>query len=399
MDRLVSFVGLMAVLGICWLLSSNRKQINYRLVISGLLLQFVFAVLVLKTTPGIYLFSKVNGFVTSILDFSNAGAAMIFGEGFREHFFAFSVLPTIIFVSALMSILFYLGIIQKIVKVLALVMVKVMDVSGAESLAASANVFVGQTEAPLVVKPYIESMTKSELMCLMVGGMATVAGGVMAAYVSFGVDAGHLLAASIMSAPAALVCAKILLPETEKSVTKGTVTISVENQSENVIDAACNGATDGLKLALNVAAMLIVFVALTALLNGMLAFLPDVAGAPLTFERILGWCFAPIAFLIGVPVSDAVTVGTLLGKKMFLNEFVAYLDLKDLKEVISERSFIIATYALCGFSNFSSIAIQIGGIGGLVPSRRKDLAKYGMKAMLGGTLVCLMTAAVAGLLI
>lgn len=399
MEKLISFVGLFVLLFLCFLLSDNKKRINYRLVASGVGLQLLFGVLVLWTTPGKYFFAAATEVVTKILSFSDAGAQMIFGENFRDHFFAFSVLPTIIFVSSLMSVLFYLGIIQKVVKGMAQVIVKVMDVSGSESLAVSANIFVGQTEAPLVIKPYIASMTKSELMCLMVGGMATVAGGVMAAYVSFGVDAGHLLAASIMSAPAALVCAKMIMPETEISATKGAVKVDVEKQGENVLDAACTGASDGLKLALNVAAMLIAFVAVTALLNYFLTYLPNIYGAPVTFERILGIVFAPIAYICGVDAADIWKVGTLLGKKMFLNEFVAYLDLKDMKGVISERSFTIATYALCGFSNFSSIAIQIGGIGALVPSRRKDIAKYGFKAMLGGTLACLMTAAVAGILL
>lgn len=399
MERLISLVGLFVLLLFCFLLSENKRKINYKLVASGVSLQILFGVLVLWTTPGKYFFVVANSVITRILSFSDAGAEMIFGAGFREHFFAFSVLPTIIFVSSLMSILFYLGIIQKVVRAMAFLMVKVMDVSGAESLAASANVFVGQTEAPLVIKPYIESMTRSELMCLMVGGMATVAGGVMAAYVSFGIDAGHLLAASIMSAPAALVCAKIILPETETPQTKGQVQVKIDKTGENVLDAACTGASEGLNLALNVGAMLIAFVAITALLNHLLGFLPEIGGGVLTFERVLGWVFAPIAFLCGVGVEDIWSVGSLLGKKMFLNEFVAYLDLKDLKEVLSERSFIIATYALCGFSNLSSIAIQIGGIGALVPSRRKDLARLGFKAMLAGTIACLMTAAVAGLLI
>lgn len=399
MEKLISFAGLIVLLFFCYLLSDNRKKINFKLVGAGVALQLIFGILVLWTAPGKYFFAVANEVVTKILSFSDAGAQMLFGQEFREHFFAFSVLPTIIFVSSLMSVLFYLGIIQKVVKAVAVVIVKVMDVSGAESLAASANIFVGQTEAPLVIKPYIDSMTRSELMCMMIGGMATVAGGVMAAYVSFGVDAGHLLAASIMSAPAALVCAKMIMPETEHSKTKGTVKIEVETHGENVLDAACSGASDGLKLALNVGAMLIAFVAMTALLNSTLSYLPEMDGQPLTFERILGWVFAPIAYLCGVDSADIWAVGTLLGKKMFLNEFVAYLDLKEMKNIISERSFVIATYALCGFSNFSSIAIQIGGIGALVPSRRKDLAKFGFKAMLGGTIACLMTAAIAGLLI
>lgn len=399
MERLISLSGLVVIIFLAWLLSNRKSKLNLKLILSGVALQFVFGLLILKTTPGNYFFRAANEFVTKVISFSDAGAAMVFGEGFQEHFFAFSVLPTIIFVSAFFSVMFYFGIIQKIVEFFAIIMVRVMNVSGSESLAASANIFVGQTEAPLVIKPYLATMTRSELMCLMVGGMANIAGGVMAAYVSFGADAGHLLAASIMSAPACMIISKIMLPETEVSPTKGKVIIKIEKQGENVLDAACMGASDGLKLALNVAAMLIAFVAFTAFLNYTLTFLPDVAGTPLTFERILGWVFAPIAFICGVDFKDIWSVGTLLGKKMFLNEFIAYLDLKTLKGVISERSFTIATYALCGFANFSSIAIQIGGIGELVPSRRKDLAQLGFKAMLGGTLATLMTATIAGILL
>lgn len=380
-------------------MSSDRKNINKRTILAGVFIQFLLGVLILKTTFGSYFFAIANEFVSKILSFSDQGAMMIFGEGFKEHYFAFSVLPTIIFMSALMSVLFYLGIIQHIVKWLAVLMVKLMDVSGSESLAASVNIFVGQTEAPLVVKPYIESMTKSELMCIMVGGFANIAGGVMAAYVGFGADAGHLLASSIISAPASILVAKLLLPEKEISVTKGRVAIDIEKSGENILEAACIGASDGLKLALNVAAMLVAFVAFTAMLNYGMGYLPDVGGQPLTFERVLGWGFAPIAFLIGVPMSDALTVGTLLGKKMFLNEFIAYMDLKTLKDSMTERGFTLATYALCGFSNFSSIAIQVGGIGELVPSRKKDLARLGFKAMLGGTIATLMTATIAGILL
>lgn len=399
MASFTSFLGLIVLLFLCWLLSNNKKRINYRLVFSGLVLQFIFALLVLKTAAGKYFFSAANDAVTKVLSFSDAGAAMIFGENFKEHFFAFSVLPTIIFVSALFSVLFYIGIIQYLIKFLAYIMVKVMDVSGAESLSVCADIFVGQTEAPLVVKPYIPTMTRTEIMSMMVGGMASIAGGVMAAYVSFGVDAGHLLAASIMSAPAALICANIIIPETETSVTKGKVKIELEKSGENVLDAACAGAGDGLKLALNVGAMIIAFIALTTMLNYFIGYLPDVAGAPLSIERILGWIFAPIAYICGVDFKDISAVGTLIGQKMLINEFVAYLSLKDLKGVISERSFTIATYALCGFANFSSIAIQIGGTGALVPSRRSDIAKLGFKAMIGATIATLMTATFAGMLL
>jgi len=399
LERLVSFFGIFVLIGIAWLFSTNRKAVKLKIVITGVLFQVVLGFLILWTPPGKFVFEVAKEFITKIISFSDAGATLVFGEGFREHFFAFSVLPTIIFVSSLMSILFYWGWIQKVVQVMATLMMKVMDVSGAESLAASANVFVGQTEAPLVVKPYIASMTNSELMALMTGGMATIAGGVMAAYVSFGADPGHLLAASIMSAPASLLVAKVLVPETEVSKTKGVVKIDIPIDDANVLDAACRGASEGLKLALNVGAMLIAFVALAALINYGLSFIPLIAGAPLTVERILGWAFAPIAWVIGVPSQDISAVGSLLGKKMFLNEFVAYLDLKEMKGVISDRSFIISTYALCGFANFSSIAIQIGGIGSLVPERRKDLAIYGLRAMIGGTIAALMTATIAGILI
>lgn len=401
MEKLTSFFGLFVLLFLAWLLSSHKSHIkkNVRLIVMGLFLQFALGVLILWTEPGRYFFIGANSVVNQILSFSDAGAQMLFGQDFREHFFAFSVLPTIIFMSALMSVLFYLGVIQKIVNFMAIVMVKLMDVSGAESLAASANVFVGQTEAPLVIKPYIERMTKSELMCLMIGGMANIAGGVMAAYVSFGADAGHLLASSLISAPACLVIAKIILPELEKPVTKGKAAHDVKSEGENVIDAACTGAGDGLQLALNVAAMLIAFVAFTAMINSILGFITLQDGTALSFDRILGWLFSPIAFIIGVSPQDSFTVGALLGKKMFLNEFIAYLDLKELKGTLTERSFIISQYALCGFANFSSIAIQIGGIGGMIPSRRKEIAKMGFKAMLGGTLATLMTAVIAGLLI
>lgn len=399
MERIISFVGLFVLMFLAWILSNNRKKMNFRLIVSGVLLQFLIGVVVLWTPLGRAFFAGAREVITQIISFSDSGAEFVFGTGFREHFFAFSVLPTIIFVSTLMAVLFYLGIIQKIVAGLAWLMVKIMDVSGVESLAASANVFMGQTEAPLVIRPYIDSMTESELMALMTGGMATVAGGVMAAYVSFGADPGHLLAASIMSAPAALVIAKIIFPETAVSKTKGKMKIEVPINDTNVLDAACRGASEGLNLAINVAAMLIAFVALTGLLNYLLTFLPSIAGTPLTFERILGWFFAPLAFLMGVARDDASAVGILLGKKMFLNEFVAYVDLKDLKGVISDRSFSIATYALCGFANFASIAIQIGGIGSLVPSRRKHLARLGLRSMLGGTLAAFMTAAIAGVLL
>ena len=399
MERLISILGLATMMAIAWSISKDRKNMNFRLIGSGIGLQFVFALLILKTSPGQVFFEGARFFVAKVISFSDAGASFLFGDGFREHFFAFSVLPTIIFVSCVMAVLFHLGIMQYVVKGLAKVMVWVMDVSGSESLAASANVFVGQTEAPLVVKPYLKSMTTSELTAMMTGGMATVAGGVMAAYASMGADAGHLLAASVMSAPASLVIAKIMIPETQQSPTKGIVKIDIPKQDMNVLDAACRGAAEGIKLAINVGGMLIAFIALVSLINWIFTIFPDVGGAPVSLERILGLVFAPLAWLMGVEWKDAMTIGVVLGKKTTLNEFVAYMDLVKFKEVVSLRSFTIATYALCGFANFSSIAIQIGGFGALVPERRKDFAALGLRAMIGGTLAAFMTATIAGALI
>jgi len=387
------------MIGIAYGLSTDKKSVKWKLVGTGVGLQLLFGVLILKTGPGRSVFDFARRVFANIMSYSDDGARFMFGDKFQDHFFAFSVLPTIIFVSSIMAVLFHLGIIQKVVKGMAWVMVRIMDVSGSESLAASANVFVGQTEAPLVIKPYIVTMTLSELMAMMTGGMATIAGGVMIAYMNFGADPGHLLAASIMSAPASLVLAKLMVPETQESKTKGIVKIEIPKVDANVLDAACRGASEGLKLAANVGAMLIAFVAIAAMLNGMLSVFGDVGGSVLTIERILGWAFAPLAWIMGVESADARQIGMLLGKKTFLNEFVAYLDLKDLKGVVSERSFTIATYALCGFANFSSVAIQIGGIGSLIPERRSDLAKLGVKAMIGGTLAAFMTACIAGMLI
>jgi CNT family concentrative nucleoside transporter len=299
----------------------------------------------------------------------------------------------------MMAALFYLGLLQKVVEFMARVMVYVMDVSGAESLAAAANVFLGMAEAPLVIRPYIKTMTRSELMAMMTGGMATISGALLATYAAFGADAGHLLTASIISAPAALVIAKIMIPETEPSLTKRVVKVQIPKENANILDAACRGASDGAKLALNIAAMLICFIAFVALLNWLLSLLPAVAGESLTLERILGWLCAPLAWVMGIEAKDAGEVGMLLGKKTVLNEFLAYLDLVELKDTISQRSFTIATYALCGFANFGSVAIQIGGYGSLVPEKRTDFAKLGIRAMIGGTLAAFMTAAIAGILI
>lgn len=392
------------MLGFAYILSSDRKHINWRTVGSGLALQLTLGVLILKTRVGKTFFEYGRQAFERFLAFTNEGSTFIFGSlsDANEVGFVFftMVLPTILFMSAVMSVLYHIGVMQFVIKAMAWVMKKVMKTSGAESLAAAANVFAGQTEAPLVVKPFIPKMTRSELLALMTGGMATVAGGVLAAYVGFGVDAGHLLAASAMSAPAALVCAKMLVPETEQSVTEGTLRVELKTKTVNVIDAAASGASEGLKLALNVGAMLLAFIALVAMLNGILGGLGGLVGFPnLSFELITGYLFSPVAFLIGVPWEDCLAVGGLLGKKMVLNEFVAYMDLKELMGQMQERSIVISTYALCGFANFSSIAIQVGGIGVLAPDRRKDLAELGVRSLIAGTLACLMTASVAGIFI
>lgn len=404
MERVISFVGLMTMILFAFLLSTDKKKINWRTVLSGLALQIVLGLVILKTSFGQNFFEYARGFFDGILAYTNEGSKFIFGSFTDMSKFGFvffvQVLPTILFMSALMSILYHIGIMQVVIRFMAKIMVKIMGTSGAESLAAAANVFAGQTEAPLVIRPFIGKMTKSELMALMTGGMATVAGGVLAAYVGFGIDAAHLLAASVMSAPAALVCAKILVPETEESSTHGDLKLEVEKNTANLVDAAAHGASEGLHLALNVGAMLLAFIALIAMANGLLGFVGGLFNYPeLSMELISGYIFAPVAWLMGVPWSDCTIVGSLLGKKMILNEFVAYLDLKAVMEAnsISQRSIDISTYALCGFANFSSIAIQVGGIGVLAPERRKDLAKLGVKSMIGGTLACFMTACIAGM--
>jgi CNT family concentrative nucleoside transporter len=388
---------------IAFLLSEDRKRINWRTVSSGVILQIVFGLIILKTDVGMSVFEGARQFFAGILNFTNEGSNFVFGSlnspakvGFV---FAFMVLPTIIFMSALMSVLYHIGIMQVVIRLTAKVMVKVMGTSGAESLAAAANIFAGQTEAPLVVKPFVGKMTRSELMALMTGGMATVAGGVLAAYVGLGIDAGHLLAASVMSAPAALVCAKIMVPETETSLSDGEVKMAFEKKSANIIDAAATGAGEGLQLALNVGSMLLAFIALIAMFNGLLSLIGGWFNfSELSLELISGYVFSPVAFLMGVPWAEANAVGALLGKKLVINEFVAYLDLQKQLTTLSPKSVVISTYALCGFANFSSIAIQLGGIGSIAPERRSDLAKLGVKCLIGGTLACFMTASIAGFL-
>lgn len=400
----MSLVGLFVMFAIAYGLSTNRSKIQWRTVLSGTALQLILGLLILKTDTGQKVFEGARRGFENLLSYTNEGSAFIFGsliDPTRYGFIFFTmVLPTILFMSALMSVLYHLGFMQIVIKIVARVMMKVMGTSGTESLAAAANIFAGQTEAPLVVKPFIGKMTQSELMALMTGGMATVAGGVLAAYVGFGIDGGHLLAASVMSAPAALVCAKLMVPESEVSLTGGDLKIALEKDTVNIIDAAAKGASEGLKLALNVGAMLLAFIALIAMINGLLGFVGSLVGLEfLSLEWIMGYLFSPLAFLMGVPWVDAHIVGVLLGKKLILNEFVAYLDLKEQMINLSPRSIIISTYALCGFANFSSIAIQVGGIGVLAPERRQDLARLGVKSLIAGTLACFMTACIAGLLI
>ncbi len=411
--RHISVLGMFVMLFIAWLFSKNKKAINYKTVFMGTMLQLIFAIIVLKSPPGRKLFSFMNDIIIKLLSFSDEGAKFLFGNLINNQslgfIFAFQVLPTIIFFSSLMSVLYYLGVMQWVVVFFAKIMARFMGTSGAESLSASANIFVGQTEAPLVVRPYVSEMTQSELLAIMAGGMATIAGGVMAAYVGILKDffpkiAGHLLAASVMSAPAALVMAKIIIPETEEPKTRGVVKIQYHTTDANIIDAAANGATVGLKLALNVGACLIAFMALLALTNAVVGLIGGLIKYPtLTLEKIFGWIFSPLAWAMGIPSSDVMTVANFMGQKTVLNEFVAYFNmanfLKSNPGALSERSIIIASYALCGFSNFLSIAIQIGGIGGIAPNRRHDLARLGLYAVLAGSLACFMTATIAGFLI
>ena len=422
-------LGILFILGLCFVLSKNKRKIDWRLVIVGITLQIVFAISVLKFESVAYIFDAISTGVVRFLAVSEAGAEFVFGNfidtsGNWGYVFAFKVLPTIVFFSAFTSLLYYLGILQKVVYVLAWIMSKTMRLSGAESLAAAANIFIGQTEAPLVVKPYLEKMTKSEMLCLMVGGMATIAGGVLAAFIGFlGGESEaqqilftkHLLTASIMSAPAAIVIAKMLYPEEDKTKIDRSLNVSKDKIGSNILDAISRGTTDGLKLAVNVGAMLLVFTALIAVVNfGLKDLIGEYTGLNSIIESssngrydgfsmqyILGNLFAPIAWVIGVHTDDIVLVGQLLGEKTILNEFIAYGSLKDLKEagkIMHPKSIIIATYALCGFANFASIGIQIGGIGVLAPGQRKTLAAFGIKALIGGTCAALLTATIAGML-
>lgn len=438
-------IGIIVIIGIAFLFSNNKKRINWRLAGTGLLIQLTFAIFIIKSQFLEDIFSPLGwpkliiewlgGAIVSLLGFTTEGAKFVFGRlainngdeslGF---YFAFQVLPTIIFVSSLTSVLYYLGILQKVVQGMAWIMLRLMGTSGAESLSNSANIFVGQTEAPLLIRPYVGNMTQSELLTIMVGGMATIAGGVMAAYIqmlgqsfaqAYQLDitiaqvnfAIQLLAASVMAAPAGMVIAKIIYPEVEEPLTKGTVKVKVEKPAKNVIEAAAGGASDGLQLALNVGAMLIAFIALIALINYVLLAIGDITGLnailqqhynqPLSLQFILGFILQILAIAIGVPLEDALRFGSLIGTKVVLNEFVAYLELaKFVKEsTLNEKSIYMATFALCGFANFASIAIQIGGISPMAPHRRKDLAALGLRAVLGGSLATLLTATIAGILL
>ena len=437
MDILKGLFGLAVLIGIAWVFSNNKSRVDWKLVGTGVALQIAFAYFVLLTPYGNAIFDAMGKAFVTLLSFTNAGSEMIFGQMSKPDkfgfIFVFHALPTVIFFAALMAILYHLGIMQFIVKAMAWLITKVMKVSGAETTAVCASVFIGQTEAPLTVRPYINKMTESELLTMMIGGMAHIAGGVMAIYIGLlaGSDVGlqteyakHFLAASIMAAPATLLIAKILIPETATPLTTGKVSVHFEKESKNIIDAAAAGAADGMRLALNIAAMLLAFVALIAMVNYFIGLIGDIhmsgynswnmmlnegaaAGAApikLNLGLIMGYVLAPIAWVIGIEWKDAVIAGGLIGQKVVLNEFVAYLQLAatpvgDGVGAITEHSRLILTYALCGFANFASIAIQIGGIGALAPERRGDLARFGMRAVLGGSIATLMTATIAGVLL
>ena len=406
MGSLLGILGLFTLLSIALLLSENRSAINLKTVLYGLIFQLVFALFILKTPFGAPIFSFLDQSINILIGFSSSGSDFLFksyidGVGFHPGLinFAFSTLPTIIFFSSLVAVLYHFGILQSIIKFIARRMQLTLGTSGSETLSVAGNIFLGQTESPLMVRPFVSKMTKSELMAVMTGGFATVSGGVLAIYVSWLTDiqgiAGHLLAASVMSAPAALVVAKIIYPETEESQTMGDVNVNIEQTNINAMEALSNGATDGLKLAANIAAMLIAFISFVAMVNYFLSF------GGTSMEEIFGVIFRPLAWTMGVPWNEAQLVGMLMGKKIVLTELVAYGDLQNLIRdgMISERSAIISTYALCGFSNFASIGIQLGGIGAMAPERKKDLAKLVTKAMFGGAIASWLTATIAGLLL
>lgn len=422
--RVISFCGLFVMLGIAYALSTNRRKISWRPVVWGVVLQFLFGVMVLTPAAQDIFFNVIDGGIRRLLSFSEAGATFVFGsiephkvlspEGNPTDLivgtvsppvktFAFWILPSIIFFSSLMSVLYHFGVMQRIVYGIAWVMVRTARISGAESLSTAANIFLGQTEAPLTVKPYIEKMTKSELFLVMVGGFSNAAGGVLAAYVGFLRDipgiAGHLMTASVLSAPASVAVAKIMFPETEKPATEGQLALDTSSTYKNVFEAAAEGASEGMKLLLNVAAMLIAFVALVAMLDYGLSWI-HLGGTPLSMARIFGWIFRPIALAMGIPWGESNAVARLLGEKIVLTEFIAYVHLGEIihakAAVLSERSAVITSYALCGFANFASIGIQLGGIGGMAPKRMPDLSQIAFRAMLGGTLASFMVGCVVG---
>ena len=406
MSNFFGIIGVVTLLFIAFLLSENKKKINLKTIGFGLSFQFLFALFILKTPFGAPIFSFLDSAINTLINFSTYGSDFLFrsyveGVGFHPSLtnFAFSTLPTIIFFSSLVAVLYHYGILQTVIRFIARQMQLTLGTSGSETLSVAGNIFLGQTESPLMVKPFVKNMTKSELMAVMTGGFATVSGGVLAIYVSWlsnipGI-AGHLLAASVMSAPAALVVAKIIYPENEKSETSGNINVTIEQTNINAMEALSNGATDGLKLAANIAAMLIAFISFVAMINYFLAF------AGTSMEEIFGFIFRPLAWTMGIPWNEAQLIGMLMGKKIVLTELIAYGDLQNLidNNLISDRSAIIATYALCGFSNFASIGIQLGGIGAMAPERKKDLAKLVTKAMFGGALASWLTATIAGILI
>lgn len=402
--RLISLLGLFIFIGISYLFSNNRRLIPWNTVLWGVALQLVLGVIILKSAIGLNAFRFLGSIAEQFLNFADAGSRLIFGDNFEEHFIAFKILPTIIFFSAFISLLYHYNILPRIVAAMGWVMMKTMKTSGAESLSCAANVFVGNTEAPLTIKPYLPSLTRSELHSVMTGGFATIAGGVMAAYISFGIPAEHLLSASVMSAPAALAISKLFYPETARPHTTGKIETYTDSSYVNGIDAITAGTIEGLKLALNVGAMLIAFLGLLAMLNSLLAVLGQQIGLPsLSLEWLFAYMMFPVAWLMGIPVADCQAVAVLLGKKLIFNEFIAYLDLKELiageAPAISERAKIIATYALCGFSNVGAIGIQIGGISAIAPERQRDLAQISIRALIAGSIACFMTACVAGILI
>jgi CNT family concentrative nucleoside transporter len=410
MYHLTGILGLITMMGLAYAFSTNRRAIRLKTVAWGLGLQIVFAFLVLRWDFGRLILQKAGNAVNRLLDFSFFGSEFVFGELGKKSssmgfYFAFQVLPTIIFIAALFALLYYYGVMQFVIKQIARVMTRLMGASGAESLNVAASIFMGQTEAPLTIRPFLPDVTKSELMTIMTSGMAHVSGGIMVAYIAFGIEAKHLLAAVIMTAPATIMLAKMLVPETEQPVTAGMVKLPELERDPNALGALSRGTIDGLHLALNVAAMLISFIAMIYLCDGILGAAHNwlavhgVAWFPQSLEQIFGWVFAPVAWLVGIPWHDCKSIGNLLGIRMVLNELVAFSRLGPMKAALDPRSFTIATFALCGFANFSSIGIQIGGIGALAPNKRNDLAKLGIRAMLAGTMANLMSASIVGILL